>query len=155
MLLSSLLFAVALALPPYAEGGAVALPAESDPFVWQVEPAILEGVDGRLSLRLVVPPGHVIYRDMLEIVVLDAGPLSVGAVDLPPAQVKEDPADGLDPRPLYPEDVVVWLPLHAPDGFLGGATLKVETRHQGCRPGLCFPPTTLTHDVLVAVRPAP
>ncbi|MBW2256061.1 MAG: hypothetical protein JRI25_15870 [Deltaproteobacteria bacterium] len=61
--------------------------------------------------------------------------------------------DGTDLRPQYPVDVVIYLPVEAPGDALGGVLVKLETRHQGCRKGLCFSPAILTHEAVVAVRP--
>ncbi len=140
----------ALALPPYATAPAPV--SEPDPFGWEIAPLVLaQGGEGRLELRLVVPDDHVAYRDQIEVHVVDAGPLVAGEADFPPAIVKADPWTG-EPRAQYVDDVVIWVPLKAPKAFAGGVTLTVQTRHQGCRPGLCFPPTTLQHTVLVPVR---
>ena len=145
--------APALALPPYASEPApvLAVPQE-DPFTWEIAaPILLQGGEGRLELRLVVPDGHVAYRDQLDVQVVDAGPLRAGATDFPPAMVKDDPVTGRQ-REQYVDDVVVWVPLKAPKTYEGGVTLVVQTRHQGCRPGVCFPATTIDHTVLVPVR---
>lgn len=146
----------ARALPPYAtETGTLLVTPEVDPFAWEVSaPVLASGGEGRLELRLLVPDGHVAYRDQLEVRILSDGGLKAGAADFPPALVSTDPYTG-EPREQYVDDVVVWVPVKAPRSLASAATMTVETRHQGCRPGLCFPPTTVEHTVLVPVRAEP
>lgn len=129
-------------------------PVEVDPFAWAVtaEPVDV-GSDGALTLRLVVPPSHFVYRDRVSIVVLEPGPLSVGAVALPPGQVMADVAGDLPDREQYGADVFFTVPFTATRAAVAGlqsVTLQVE--HQGCRPGLCFPPTRTELTTLVPVR---
>jgi hypothetical protein len=149
-----LLAAPAHALPPYAEDPGAVSSQEEDPFSWEIPAAVVHpGKWGRLTLRLVVPEGYVVYQDQLEVRVLDAGPLRSGPLDLPPARVEPDPVDGTGLRRQYPVDVMIYLPVEVPSDARGGVLVRLETRHQGCRKGLCFSPVTLSHDVWVAVRP--
>lgn len=153
-LLALLWPAAALALPPYAIETPPLTAPEADPFAWEVTaPVLAPGAEGRLELRLVVPDGYVAYRDQLEVRVIDESGLKAGAADFPPALTGDDPTTG-EPREQYVDDVVVWVPLKAPKALASAVTVRVETRHQGCRKGLCFPPTTVEHTVLVPVRAA-
>ena len=118
------------------------LPTEEDPFVWQVSPlTVAAGSMANVTLRLVVPPGDTVYRDQIDVVGhADAG-LVVGAADLPPGRFHADPANGSDGRELYDMDVVVLVPVTVPRATAAGLVpLTLDLRHQGCRPGLCFPP---------------
>lgn len=139
-------------LDRYAEPKVPAAPAsEEDPFRWEAEvPTLAAGQEGKIVLRLVVPAGMHVYRDQLEVVVRDAAGFTVGAADFPPGRKMADPATGSDERELYDLDVLVHLPVTAPAAS-GLSKLAVEVRHQGCRPGLCFPPKTATLDLLARV----
>lgn len=150
LLLSLFLAGEALALPPYAEQPVA---VEEDPFQWEVAPAILvAGMPQRLPLTLVVPDGHHVYRDMLEVEVTLAGSLEVLAVHIPEGEVGADPAQGGGLRPQFDDDVTVEVELRAPADFRGGVPVTIRTRHQGCKVGLCYPPVDGAHRVPVAVR---
>ena len=139
-------------LDRYTEAAVPSAPAaEEDPFRWEAEPgSVGAGESARLVLRLVVPPGTHVYRDQIEVVVKDAAGFTVGAPDFPPGLKKPDPATGSDERELYDMDVVLHLPVTAPAAG-GLAKIVVEVRHQGCRPGLCFPPKVSTLEILARV----
>ena len=135
---------------PYAPSPPAALD-QADPFEWTAAAVrVAPGGEALVQLRLVVPPGMVVYRDQLEITVVDAGGLSIGAPDLPPGLVKPDPVDGADLREQYDMDVVVNLPVRAgPEPGL--VRLVLSLRHQGCHGRLCHPPRTVEQGVWVHV----
>ncbi|MFT6377311.1 MAG: hypothetical protein ACJARS_003972, partial [bacterium] len=129
---------------------------EVDPFAWDAtgEPVVVGG-DGRVTLRLVVPPTHFVYKDSVSISVVAGGELSAGPVILPVGVVQADVAGDLPDREQYGADVFMTVPLSAPLSATAGLQAVVlEVRHQGCRPGLCFPPTTTQLTALVPVRAA-
>lgn len=153
LLIFGLILTPAALANPYASPA----PAEAaeDPFTWELSTLQLEpGKSGVLELHLHVPPGHTVYRDQLEVQVLDAGGLTAGDPSYPPGRVRQDPANGTETRELYDRDVIVHLPLTAQCTASGLVRLELRTRHQGCHGRLCHPPLELDHSVFVRVAPA-
>jgi thiol:disulfide interchange protein len=125
---------------------------EVDPFRWEVTPLDLSARSkGRAEVRLVVPDGYHVYRDMVTFSVRDPGGLVVEPASLPPGIPVKDPADGTVDREIYSADAVVWLPVTTPR-TPGLYFVHVEARYQGCREGLCYPPSTAELDVPVHVH---
>ncbi len=152
LLLFSLFLAPAALANPYAREASAE--ASEDPFAWELGTLALQpGGSGVLELRLHVPPGHTVYRDQLDLQVLDAGGLVAGDPSFPPGRVREDPANGTERRELYNRDLVLHLPLTAPPTASGLARLRLRTRHQGCHGRLCHPPLEIDHSVFVRVAP--
>lgn len=139
-MLTLLLSLNAHALPPYAERPPIEV-ADEDPFAWETR---YDAGARRIVATLTIPDGHTVYRDQVELSVAEAKGLVVGRPDLPPGEVREDPA-GREPRELYAADLVVYLPVKR-----GVGVVKLELRHQGCKGGLCFPP--VSSERLVVVR---
>lgn len=137
-------------VPPVNPGGIAAM--TPDPFEWVAGPAKgVAGKDGRIVVRLLIPPDHDVWRDMVEVRVVDDGGLKLGLADLPPG-IPVVEADGT-PRERYRGEAVVWIPVGAAPA--GTRTVKLALSHQGCRPGLCFPPKTSELVVTVEVAAAP
>jgi thiol:disulfide interchange protein len=131
---------------------------EPDPFGWQVAPLAMDpGTTGTLVLRLAVPAGTHVYRDQIDVQVADGAGLAVGKADLPPGLLGADPADAdarTDAkRELYDQDVMIEVPITAPADARGLFTVLLDAHHQGCRPGLCYPPVTTRLEVMVHVAP--
>ena len=130
-------------------GGASALEASAAtsqaPFQASAgELTLAPGGQGALTFTISVPPGTLLYRDMIEVRVLDSGDLSAGEPSLPPALKKQDPVLGVE-REVYDLDVLIEIPVKAPAGLADGAReLLVEATWQGCRGTLCFMPQTAT-----------
>jgi len=145
--------AIAPSPPPMLQP-ALPLPEDEDPFLWQFETAIFKGSSGRLELKLQVPPGTHLYRDQLSVTPsLDTPENTVaafGTPDFPPGELEPDPAGG-PPREIYNGDVILYVPVQVDGPGLWTAVL--ETTHQGCKPGLCFPPKQQTLSVLVRSTP--
>lgn len=135
--------ALALAQPgnPYASEPLLQ-PQTDNPFAWTVTaPKLAPGGKGVLLLGGMVPPGTLLYRDMLEVTVKGAQGLSVGEIRIPDGFQKPDPAFDGQLRAVFTEDLVVEVQVAAPAGFTGG-DVTLELRYQGCRDSLCYPPTT-------------
>ncbi len=114
--------------------------AEAPPFSAVAEPVELEaGADGALTVVITVPASTTLYRDMMEVTVLDAGGLGLGEPSLPPGFQKNDPVTGA-PREVYELDVFVEIPVTAPPA--GTHQVLVEARWQGCKGSLCYMPQT-------------
>ena len=95
---------------------------------------------GKASLTITVPAGTFVYKDMTSLTVLDAGGLTVGEADLPPALQKEDPVLGMT-RELWDLPVVIELPVTAP-AQPGSHELLVSLTYQGCKGPVCYMPVT-------------
>ncbi len=119
---------------------AVAL-AEESPVRIEVADALgTAGTTLDLPVHLLVPPGAHVYAEMVEIEVVDAGGLVVGALVEPPGKLLADPANPARQREVYEAgDTVLSLPLTLPAGSPRTYTLKLLARHQACRVGLCYP----------------
>lgn len=141
-------------LPGATQAAAPDVLGARDPFSWVVPATeVPEGGAGTLMLRLVVPPGTHVYRDGIEVTVTDAGGLVVGTPDLPPGLKLVDPGDpSNEVRELYDHDVLVAIPVTARPGTVGLHTVALDLRHQGCKPGLCYPPVQTPMSALVHVR---
>jgi thiol:disulfide interchange protein len=151
-----LLLSLALAAPPgtgsLADRGAGTRADDEDPFSWSAEPiTVAAGGEATLVLRLSVPPKHHVYRDQIDVAFPAPAPLVPGSPSYPPGQIGADPGGGETARELYDLDVLVHVPIRAPDTASGLVPLRVTVRHQGCRVGLCYPPKTEDLDVFVRV----
>ena len=151
MLLSAFFAACALATPFTLDEPP---PVEVDPFEWAATASPVEAdAGGNITLRLVIPPSHFVYRDRVSIDVVDPAGLLIGEVMLPPGELRPDVGQDLPDREQYASDVFFTIPLSAAQTTTDGlAQVSLEVRHQGCRPGLCFPPTTTPLTALVPVR---
>ena len=106
---------------------------------------------GQASLTITVPPGTFVYKDMTTVTVLDAGGLTAGEPDLPPALQKEDPVLGMT-RELWDLPVVIQFPITAP-AEPGNHELLVSVTYQGCKGSLCYMPVTEELALPVTVAP--
>ncbi len=107
---------------------------------------VAEAVEARVGeaatveLRVVVPPGCKVYRDMMGVEVLDASGLELGEPSFPPAEKRIDPAFGIE-RELYELDVFIEVPV-APVSTAGEHAPVFEVRWQGCKGSICYLPQT-------------
>ena len=92
-----------------------------------------------LAVRFTIPDGHHIYADMVEIVVVDAAGLSVGAAVEPHGVLRADPANPAKQREVYERSAVFELPVVVPPTATGSYVVRLLARHQACRDGLCYP----------------
>ena len=123
----------------------------ADPFRVEMSAVrVSAGESGTIEVRIVVPPEHHIYRDMLRVSVVDSDGLTLGHPDVPPGLKRPDPASPSQSRELYPFDVIVQIPFQAPAGDSIHDPL-VEVAYQGCRVGLCFPPAVHRVSPMVTV----
>jgi thiol:disulfide interchange protein/DsbC/DsbD-like thiol-disulfide interchange protein len=145
-------FVLLLAL--FVASGAASAQSSADPFRVEV-PATRLDVDGSgvLEVRVVVPKGHHIYKDMVRIDVLDKDGLELGAADIPPGLMRPDPASPGQDREVYPFDLIIEIPVKAPSSA-GVHDPLVEVGYQGCREGLCYPPAVHQLSPLVLIGDA-
>lgn len=96
------------------------------------------GADGTLVARFTIAPGYYLYRDKLSLRIREPAGVTLGALNLPEAIVKDDPAFGK--TFVYQESFTASARLL---GLPEGPTrLAVEAVYQGCneKHGVCYPP---------------
>lgn len=143
-----------LALVVLAPAGAWALDKDN-PFDAELKTTSLElapGGKGAVSVGYrVFSKDFFIYRDMSDVVVVDAGGLTVGAAAFPKGEVKLDKISG-ENREIFHQDFVVTVPVEVPAGFSGSKTITLQAKWQGCNgpENFCLFPST--KDLSVQVR---
>lgn len=128
--------------------------AAANPFRAEVLGTRVEvGGEGKAEVRIIVPEGHHVYRDMMWVKVVDAGGLTLGEADFPPGLMRPDPANPGSERELYDLDVVIHVPIKG-DVAPGSHTARLKVGYQGCKGGLCYMPAIEEHDLTVDILPA-
>lgn len=115
---------------------------------------VKEGALAPLELTVSVPPGHTVYRSMMEVTVVEARGLSLGEPSLPPGLQGPDPAVPGQTRELYDFDVVVQIPLLKP-APRGTWAVEVDVRYQACAGSVCLMPRTERVVTVLKVEPKP
>jgi thiol:disulfide interchange protein DsbD len=101
--------------------------------------AVAAGPDS-IRLSWSIRDGYYLYRSRLKVTTTDGVP--VGALQLPPGQIKMDPYFGREE--IYRQTVTGVLPV-ARKSAGGAAHISLRVTYQGCADaGLCYPPTTKT-----------
>jgi hypothetical protein len=119
--------------------------------------SIAPGETGAVSVYLVVPPKHHVFRDVLQVTVTDASGLVVAEPIYPPGVMAPDTTgtNGGLPRESYEADVIVDVPVTVPAGTpLGERDLGLHVRYQGCNEKSCFFPRAEDLRARVNVRTA-
>jgi thiol:disulfide interchange protein DsbD len=131
---------------------AQAAPAGRELFVGDTEPEVLEpdkafslevgAIDVRtLNAHFTIAPGHYLYRERITFQLQDGGTTTIGSVELPPGELKQDPNFGemLVFHDSFDGKVLLDHAGHAP----GSITLLAS--YQGCsEQGLCYAPIKKT-----------
>ena len=99
------------------------------------------GASGRLRITIAVPRDHHIYRDMVEVAVVDPGGLKLGKPSFPPGLKKPDPADPSSMREVYDMDVIIEIPVEGVRSP-GDYPVLLSVTYQGCKKSLCWMPQT-------------
>jgi thiol:disulfide interchange protein DsbD len=121
-------------------GPASAQDPAKNPFRVEVTDLTLApGASGNVTVSVIVPRDHHVYRDMMHVKVLDANGLTVGEPDFPPGRKLPDPANPAQTREMYDLDVLVHVPVTAPSAP-GTYDLELEVAYQGCKKTLCWFP---------------
>ncbi len=129
--------------------------AEKNPFRAEVTDAkVAPGGTTAVTVSIMVPRKHHVFRDMLEVTVVGADGLVPGEVSYPPGVMAPDTTgtNGGQPRESYESDVRVDVPFAAPaDARPGPHPVTLHVRYQGCSETLCFFPeeTDLSSTVVV------
>lgn len=102
-------------------------------FQFDTDPPSATGV----VLHWHVTEGYYLYRDKIKVELPDAPGISIGTLDLPKGEVKQDEFFGR--MEIYKHDFQARVPLLARAPTSGPVTLKVT--YQGCASaGICYPP---------------
>lgn len=118
------------------------------PAAWAVEnpvhaeigqATVAPGGTAPLLVTVVIPEGYHVYRDVLEVKLVDAGRATMGAVDYPEGLHKPDPLTPSVTREVYEGDALVEVPFTVPADAAGDLAVRVEARFQACKDTLCFP----------------
>lgn len=123
-----------------------------NPFLVRADGVTLgPGQKGAVELTLVVPQEYHVFRDMMAVTVDDAGGLTFGAPSFPPGDFKPDPLNPGSTREQFDRDVIVEVPVTAPDKP-GTYTAAFLFRYQGCKETLCYLPQTDRVEASVVVQ---
>jgi thiol:disulfide interchange protein DsbD len=107
--------------------------------------------DGNLDARFTIAQDYYLYRDKISIKIIDPAGVSVGGIDFPPAEEKNDATFGK--MFVYHHDFNAVARLAGVPA--GTKALRVETSHQGCSDkGICYPPLEQTLNVDLTAPPA-
>jgi thiol:disulfide interchange protein DsbD len=102
--------------------------------------------DRTVLVRYDIVRGYYMYRDKFR---FEAPPAQLGAPELPPGKVKDDPNFG--PVETYRDGVEIKLPLQAAADGAVPAVLRLKATSQGCADlGICYPP----QEQFVELKPA-
>lgn len=88
-----------------------------------------------------IAEGNYLYRNKIEARITDNDNVTLGALNLPQGENKQDEYFGL--TEVYHQDVLLSVPLNRPDT---AQTLTLEVRYQGCSEtfNICYPPEVKT-----------
>lgn len=101
---------------------------------------------GTVLVRYDIVRGYYMYRDKFA---FEAPPAQLGAPDLPPGKVKDDPNFG--PVETYRDRVEIRLPIQPAAAGALPAVLRLKATSQGCADlGICYPPQEQFVDVKFA-----
>lgn len=119
-----------------ADAGSLLKPRDSAPAIlpvndaFQLQPVLWR--DSKLDISLDIAPGCYLYRDKIQVEVLEPTGLKLGRVALPPGEVHQDEHFGVV-RVFRQQLAVQHRVDHPPQ--------RLRIRYQGCAEGLvCYPP---------------
>lgn len=112
---------------------------------------VSSGTAGALRITILVPKKHHLYRDMVEVEVVQSGALKLGSASLPAGLKKPDPADPSQTREVYDMNVIIEVPVR-PIKAAGSYPVTFSVTYQGCKESLCWMPQTEEVQALVKVK---
>ncbi len=149
--LLSALIALVVALPSQAWAQQPTGPA--DPFRVEIgDVDVPAGGSADLSVVMVIPEHHHLYRDMLEIRMDEPGSFTLGEPDIPMGELEPDPAFPEKKREAYHETFTITVPISAPaEAAAGDIEVELQVRYQGCKDKICFLPNERSVPVTLTV----
>jgi thioredoxin:protein disulfide reductase len=161
VVLPILLALIVSLLVPLGPGGAGLLTvreakAADNPFHVEMGSATIPaGGRGNVEILVVVPEGHHVYRDMMDVAVPEPGLFKPGKARFPKGIMEDDPATPGMTREIFHESVHIALPISVPATMKPGSyELAVEVAYQGCKSNLCFMPRRDTLSAAIKVTEA-
>jgi thiol:disulfide interchange protein DsbD len=93
--------------------------------------------DGHIDTHWQVLPGNYLYKDKIELEVMDNNRVRISGYDLPHGKEKDDPLFGL--TEVYLSDITAPIQLERPNE---ATTFTLRVKYQGCSEtfGICYPP---------------
>jgi thioredoxin:protein disulfide reductase len=99
-----------------------------------------------LNAQFTIVPGYYLYKERIKFTVAPGSVASIGSVELPQGDIKDDPNFGK--MEVYHHDFVAKISLNNLTKNNTAGQLKISARYQGCsEKGLCYAPQTQTFDV--------
>jgi len=94
--------------------------------------------DRRVQIEFIIAPGHYLYRDKIRLVAKSPAGVTVEALPLPEAEIKDDPNFGK--TAIYHQTLNLSTPLAGLPA--AGGPVELVLGYQGCsEQGICYPPT--------------
>ena len=114
------------------------------------QPAVVLKQGGAIAVEFKIASGYYLYRDKLGFALTAPAGATLGKIEPPAGESKEDPHFGT--VQVYHRDVVV--PITVNNAVPGGSG-RIEVSFQGCaEKGICYPPTTRMLDFIVPAAQA-
>ena len=102
--------------------------------------------NGELEARYTIAKGHYLYRDKIKITITEPAGAKVVGMELPPAEIKDDPNFGK--MHIYHQSFTSRVKLAGLPA--GESRLKIHATYQGCsEKGICYPPQDQTFNLSV------
>lgn len=105
-----------------------------------------------VEARWLIAPGYYLYRDKFRLELLDAQGVVIGATEIPPGELKDDPFFG--PQQIFHDETVATARLRRESAE--AQTVRVKLDYQGCAEiGICYPPLSQTVTVALPAVTSP
>ncbi len=99
-----------------------------------------------LNAQFTIVSGYYLYKERIKFTVAPDSAASIGSVELPQGDIKDDPNFGK--MEVYHHDFVAKISLNNFTKNNTAGQIKISARYQGCsEKGLCYAPQTKTFDV--------
>jgi thiol:disulfide interchange protein DsbD len=109
--------------------------------------SVTETQPGMLLVRWTIADGYYLYRDKLEVRLVEGPGITLGAVDLPPGETKHDEFFG-DVQ-VFHHEAEARIPVQG--GSDSAAEITLQVAYQGCaEAGICYPPIKKLINVALA-----
>ena len=102
-----------------------------------------------LIAKFSIEPGYYLYRERIKFTVAPGSTASIGNVELPAGDIKNDPNFGK--QEVYHHDFVAKIALNNSAKNSASGNVKISARYQGCsEKGLCYAPQTKAFDIALS-----